>query len=149
MKLIISAIGKLKNGPEKDLVDDYAKRLTRWKLELFEHEVKQPNPKDLEGTKLIAPIPMNSLIIALDEDGKQFTSREFASMLQHYEEQSVGAISFLIGGADGHSDMIKNMAAFRLSLGKLTLPHLMARAVLMEQIYRAQQILQGHPYHRD
>lgn len=149
MKLIISAIGKLKSGPEKDLFDDYAKRLTRWKLDVFENEVKQPNPKDLEGTKLIAPIPMNSLIIALDEDGKQFSSREFAGMLAQYEEQSVGAISFLIGGADGHSDMIKNMSAFRLSLGKLTLPHLLARAVLMEQIYRAQQILQGHPYHRD
>jgi 23S rRNA (pseudouridine1915-N3)-methyltransferase len=89
------------------------------------------------------------ILIALDERGKTLGSRDFAGRLKGWEDQGAAEIVFLLGGADGLAPEIRDRASFVLSLGQMTWPHLLARAMLVEQIYRAQQILAGHPYHRD
>ena len=85
----------------------------------------------------------------LDENGKTPSSREFASLIGKWIDEGVPAISFLIGGANGHAEKLKQKADYKLSFGRMTLPHILARVVLAEQIYRAKTILDGHPYHRD
>ncbi|MCK5659603.1 MAG: 23S rRNA (pseudouridine(1915)-N(3))-methyltransferase RlmH, partial [Alphaproteobacteria bacterium] len=95
--------------------------------------------------KLIKP----SFIIALDERGKTLTSPDFSKKISLWQNQAPGnEITFLIGGADGFDNKIRKKADFLMSFGKQTWPHLLVRVMLLEQIYRAQQILAGHPYHR-
>jgi 23S rRNA (pseudouridine1915-N3)-methyltransferase len=86
--------------------------------------------------------------VALDRRGKVLDSEGFARRLQRWRDDSVNDVAFLIGGADGHGDALLKKAALILSFGAMTWPHLLARAMLAEQIYRAQQLLAGHPYHR-
>jgi 23S rRNA (pseudouridine1915-N3)-methyltransferase len=88
-------------------------------------------------------------VVVLDERGKQLGSRDFAVRLQRFEDDGTGEIAFLIGGADGHGQAVLDRADLKLSLGTMTWPHMMVRAMLAEQLYRAQAILAGHPYHRD
>ena len=87
--------------------------------------------------------------MALDERGRQLGSRDFAQKLGAWRDQGVAEIAFVIGGADGLAESLRRRADLTLSLGQMTWPHMLARAMLVEQIYRAQQILAGHPYHRD
>lgn len=158
MKLRILAVGRAKSGPEADLIAEYRKRL-RWPLTLEEVEEKRPlggaELKAREGALLRAALDRaakpagNPVLVALDERGKMLASRDFAARLKAWEEQGTSEIVFLLGGADGLAPEIRSQAAFVLSLGQMTWPHLLARAMLVEQIYRAQQILAGHPYHRD
>jgi 23S rRNA (pseudouridine1915-N3)-methyltransferase len=146
MKLHIRAIGKLKKGPEKDLTDLYRHRL-RCPVETIEY-LPQLN-KNEEGTLLLSHLPAGSYIVALDEQGTQLTSLEFARAWQTWQEKAPSALAFIIGGADGLSDDVKKKAHYLWSFGTLTWPHLLVRGLLMEQLYRAQQILVGHPYHRE
>ena len=88
-------------------------------------------------------------LISLDEGGKQFGSVELTNYISELENRSISQVSFLIGGAEGHSDALKRNAAASLSLSNLTLPHDLARLVLLEQLYRAETIRAGHPYHRE
>lgn len=153
MQIIISAIGKLKkNTPEDILIQDYTKK-TKWNVVIKEYEEKKSLPtsqlKEAESNLLINSIPNNAKIIALDETGKTPSSREFASLIDKWQTEGASTIAFLIGGANGHSDTLKNKADYKLSFGRMTLPHMLARVVLTEQIYRAQTILDGHPYHKD
>jgi 23S rRNA (pseudouridine1915-N3)-methyltransferase len=158
MKLRILAVGRAKSGPEAELIAEYRKRL-RWPLTLEEVEEKRPlggtELKAREGALLRAALDRaaktasNPVLVALDERGKTLASRDFAARLKAWEEQGTSEIVFLLGGADGLAPEIRSQAAFVLSLGQMTWPHLLARAMLVEQIYRAQQILAGHPYHRD
>lgn len=153
MQIVISAIGKLKKKtPEDELIQDYLKK-TKWSISIKEYEEKRSllgeQLKEAESELLLNSVPVGSKIVALDENGKTPSSREFASLIGKWIDEGVPAISFLIGGANGHAEKLKQKADYKLSFGRMTLPHMLARVVLAEQIYRAKTILDGHPYHRD
>lgn len=141
----IIAVGKLKNDPLLDVFDDYRKRL-QWKLSLTELEGK--NQAD-ELSKIEEKLDSRAALIILDERGQNLGSRDLAAKIDDFQNKGVSSLQFVIGGADGLSDDIRKKSALMLSFGKLTWPHKLARVMLIEQIYRAQQILAGHPYHRD
>jgi len=135
----------------KELADEYAKRIT-WPLAFREVEERRPLPtaalREREGALLVDSVPEGALVVALDRTGTALSSEEFAARLQRWRDQGTGELAFLIGGADGLDGKVVSRAEFRLSLGAMTWPHFLARIMLLEQIYRAQQILAGHPYHR-
>lgn len=151
MRLLIAAIGRQKRGPLKDLEQHYAERLL-WPLTLREVEEKRPLPaaelKEREAALLLAAVPAGATIVALDERGAALSSPDFATRIAQWRDRGVADLAFLIGGADGHGDAVRKRADLLLSLGAMTWPHLLVRGMLLEQLYRAQQILAGHPYHR-
>jgi len=152
MKITILSIGKFRNqDPVQELFLEYKKRLN-WKIELKELELKGnlqgETLKIKEGELLLSKVPNGSKIIALDEKGKMFSSPEFADVIRNYGNQGNSDLSFIIGGADGLSVELKQKADLILSFSKMTFPHLMIRSFLIEQIYRANTIISGHPYHR-
>ena len=150
MRIHIIAVGKWRECPERALWQEYTKRLN-WECSLKEVEVKQSLPPEKlklkEAELLLAAVPEGATKIALDEHGKQLTSPQFAEMIQTLQQNSRD-IAFLIGGAAGHGEPVLKSADRRLSLGTMTWPHMLVRAMLSEQIYRAHAILAGHPYHR-
>lgn len=156
MKIRIIALGRAKAGPEKSLVETYVKRLT-WPAEIVELEAKKglTGPElmaaeaDLIGKALNAKNKGKRVIIALDERGQNFGSRDFAKRISALGNQGYGEIDFVIGGADGLAPEIRDRAGLLLSFGAMTWPHMLVRVLLMEQVYRAQTIIAGHPYHRD
>ena len=153
MKITILSIGKFRNqDPSRELFLEYQKRLN-WKVELKELELKGNIQgealKIKEGELLLSKVPSNSKIIALDEKGKMFSSPEFATVIKNYGNQGSSDLTFIIGGADGLSSELKQKADLILSFSKMTFPHLMIRSFLIEQIYRANTIINGHPYHRN
>jgi 23S rRNA (pseudouridine1915-N3)-methyltransferase len=145
LRLELIAAEKLKTGPLLAVWDDYLKRLT-WPLTL--HEIQAPDARQLE-IKMSEKIREGAFVIALDERGKSLSSRDFAAKLEQLETNGPEYVQFIIGAADGIPAPIKARANFLLSFGVQTWPHMMARVMLIEQIYRARQILDGHPYHRD
>ena len=151
MKFIILAIGRAKAGHEKNLFQYYAKRI-KYPLELVEVEVKRPltskQQKSLELKLLLSKVPDKGVIIALDEKGQQKTSSQFAHQIQEWHNDGVANLVFLIGGADGFDQEVWRYAKLVLSFGLQTWPHMLVRGLLVEQIYRSQCILSGHPYHR-
>lgn len=153
MQIVIAAIGKLKkNAPEYELIQSYLQK-TKWSIILREAEEKKqlsvPQLKEAESDLLRHLLPNDTKKIVLDETGETLSSRELASLLKKWEDQGVPAVSFLIGGAFGHADSLKKEADLKLSFGRMTLPHMLMRVVLAEQIYRARTILDNHPYHKD
>ncbi|MFN7038630.1 MAG: 23S rRNA (pseudouridine(1915)-N(3))-methyltransferase RlmH [Alphaproteobacteria bacterium] len=151
MKITIAAIGKLSNKtPEATLINEYVKRIP-WKIEVKEFEEKSrlspENLKVKEGEMLLSSCE-NHHIILLDERGTQLTSHKFADLLAQYQVNNINRIGFLIGGAFGHGKLVEEKANFKFSLSSLTFPHMLARALLIEQIYRAYTINTGHPYHK-
>lgn len=151
MRLWLAAVGRSRAGPARDLYEEYAGRLS-WPLTLREVEVKKRLPPDelkrQEAELLLAAIPANALVVALDERGKALDSAGFAAKIGAWRDQGASDIAFLIGGADGHGDTVRARADLLLGLGAMTWPHMLVRGMLAEQLYRAQQILAGHPYHR-
>lgn len=151
MRLWLAAVGRARVGPARDLFEEYAGRLS-WPLTLREVEVKKRLPPDemkrQEAELLLAAIPQGSVVVALDERGKALSSEAFAAKMGAWRDQGAADIAFLIGGADGHGDAVRARADLLLALGPMTWPHMLVRGMLTEQIYRAQQILAGHPYHR-
>ena len=151
MKLTLACIGRAGRGPERDLYEHYAGRI-RWPLILRElEEKKKLPPAELvrrEGELLLGAVPDKSELVALDRRGKVLDSEAFARRLERWRDDGMADIAFLIGGADGHGEPLLAKASLVLSFGAMTWPHLLARAMLAEQIYRAQQLLAGHPYHR-
>ncbi|MAH87433.1 MAG: 23S rRNA (pseudouridine(1915)-N(3))-methyltransferase RlmH [Kiloniella sp.] len=141
----ILAVGRLKRGPETELVSRYQTRLKRLKTSLREFPERQS--KSREGVDLLAALPGNSFVIALDEHGDDMASAEFASLLGDRLDQGQ-VLSFIIGGSDGLADEVRQRADRVIRFGRLTWPHQLVRGLLMEQIYRAETILLGHPYHR-
>ena len=103
---------------------------------------------DREGELLLKAVPPQSLMVALDRRGRELDSEGFAHRLTRWRDDSVADVAFLIGGADGHGEALLKKCGLVLSFGPMTWPHLLARAMLAEQIYRAQQLVAGHPYHR-
>lgn len=151
MRILIGAIGRGKKGPELDLYQHYLKRLP-WQVTLKEHEPKSTLPLAqriaAEGEWLLSATKGVDRIIALDERGAELTSEGLAKQLQSWEDQSLHHIAFLIGGADGMAPTVREKAHLTLSLGRMTWPHMLVRALLAEQLYRAYTILTNHPYHR-
>ena len=151
MKLTVACIGRAGRGPERDLYEHYAGRI-RWPLSLRELEEKKklPPPELVrrEGELLLSAVPDRAVLIALDRRGRVVDSEAFAQRLGRWRDDGITDLAFLIGGADGHGEPLLQKASLVLSFGAMTWPHLLARAMLAEQIYRAQQLLAGHPYHR-
>lgn len=146
MKALILAIGKCKkNSPEAAIIAEYIKR-SSWEIIVRE---KDNATQDEEATFLQANIPHNAKVIVLDERGENMKSTELAAKIASWQLNGTSEICFLIGGADGHLQSTRDKADLILSFGKLTLPHMLMRAVLAEQIYRIQTIIAGHPYHRE
>ena len=155
MKLTLVAVGRAKSGPASDLYAFYSDRLSKSQLGalvLREVEERKPLPaetlREREADLLLKALPDAALVVALDERGRQFGSADFASYLLAQRDQGIAELAFVIGGADGLSARVRQRAALVLSLGPMTWPHLLVRGLLAEQLYRAQSILAGHPYHR-
>lgn len=148
---MIAAVGKAKAGPERALYESYLGRLP-WRVDLKEIEIKKDLAVDVrrarEGEALLAAIPEGARIIALDERGRTESSEAFATRLGRWRDDGARTVGFIIGGADGLDESVRKKAQFVLSFGALTWPHMLVRAMLAEQVYRAQSILAGHPYHR-
>lgn len=150
----IIAVGRQRAGPARDLFEAYRQR-SRWPIRLIEVEERRPLPaaqrKDREGALLLGALPKSPglRVIALDERGAALTSRAFAARLGGWAAAGMRETAFLIGGADGLAEAPLARAELVLSLGPMTWPHRLVPALLAEQLYRAQLILAGHPYHRD
>jgi 23S rRNA (pseudouridine1915-N3)-methyltransferase len=158
MRLLIAAVGKLKQGPERELIRHYlgraeaaGRKLHLSPLALIElPESKAATAKArkaAEGEALLAKIPSSHRLIALHAGGEALSSERFAGQLAKLRDGGAEGVAFVIGGADGLSPELLAKAK-AISLGAMTLPHGLARIVLAEQIYRAATILAGHPYHR-
>lgn len=139
MLLHIIARGKIGRSPEAELVERYLKRIG-WPTKLTELP-------DRGGT--LPPAPPNSVTVALDERGKALTSTAFARLLEGWRDGGKREVRFLIGAADGHDEDARGGADLLLSFGLATWPHLLVRAMLAEQLFRATAILANHPYHRE
>jgi len=137
--LHIVARGKIGRSPEAELVERYLKRIT-WPTKVTEL------PET--GGKL-SDLPANSVTIALDERGNALSSTELARKLEGWRDEGKREARFLIGAADGHNDETRSSADLLLSFGEATWPHLLVRAMLAEQLFRATSILANHPYHRE
>jgi 23S rRNA (pseudouridine1915-N3)-methyltransferase len=159
MRLLIAAVGKLKQGPERDLFAHYLGRAEAagrklhlsplGLVELAESKAATAGARmQAEAEALLGKIPASHKRICLDPGGKAMSSEAFARLLATYRDAGVEGVAFLIGGADGLGKDALDKAAQTISLGPMTLPHGLARIVLAEQLYRAATILQGHPYHR-
>ena len=145
----VIAIGRLRDGPEAELFNRYAERL-RPRLDLTELPEGRGAPAEVkrrEGEALLAALPQAAFVIALDLGGAEPDSVALAKSLDRWLEQG-RPVCFLIGGAEGLDAPVIARADHVLSLGRMTWPHFLARAMLAEQIYRARSIAQGHPYHR-
>lgn len=159
MRISLLAVGKLKDAEERAISDRYVKRFNGagrsiglGPIDIRElNESRQPSAderKQDEAARLMKDLTADSFIVALDPAGKSITSEAFARMLGEKRDGAVKTCAFLIGGPDGHGAQVLKSSGLTLSLGSLTLPHGLARVVLLEQLYRAATILSGHPYHR-
>lgn len=152
MKLVeLIVVGKLSKGPLFELAQDYLKRL-KWNTKIYEIESKHKDPKraqDDEAMQIVSKMAQDAFVVVMDERGNGLKSLDFAKTLQNLQNSGENHIQFVIGGSDGLTEEIRDQANLLLSFGQQTWPHMLARVMLLEQIYRAQQILVGHPYHRE
>jgi 23S rRNA (pseudouridine1915-N3)-methyltransferase len=159
MKIVVVAIGRLKQGPERELAeryrerfDDIGRKLGFRGLEI--HEIPESRARDAarriaeEAAAISALLPEKPVLVALDEHGKSIDSSTFARDLGRWRDEGNANAAFTIGGADGLSPELQRKADLRIAFGSATWPHQMVRVMLLEQIYRAATILAGHPYHR-
>jgi 23S rRNA (pseudouridine1915-N3)-methyltransferase len=156
MRLTICAVGRLRAGPERLLVDDYVARLTRTgralglgPLSEVEVEDRKGTGMGAEGLLIARAIPEGAAVVALDERGQMLGSPELAGRLAAWRDGGRQDAAFLIGGADGLAPELRERADLVLSLGPMVWPHKLVRVMLAEQLYRAATILAGSPYHRD
>ena len=159
MRLLVAAVGRLKQGPERDLFGHYVTRaetagrkLRLTPLTVVEvPESRGPTPAArmaAEGMVMLGKVPVSHKLIGLDREGEQLSSAEFAKLIGEFRDHGAIGLAFLVGGAEGLAPEALDRVDRRLSLGPMTLPHGLARIVLAEQIYRGMTILAGHPYHR-
>src|SRR5450631_2214794 len=159
MRLVVIAIGRLKQGPERELTeryrerfDDIGRKLGFRGLEV--HEIPESRARDPatrineEAAGISAAIPAKSVLVALDERGENIDSATFARQLGRWRDEAAANTIFAIGGADGLSPELRRKAKLVMAFGSATWPHQMVRLMLLEQLYRAATILAGHPYHR-
>ncbi|MCC6007903.1 MAG: 23S rRNA (pseudouridine(1915)-N(3))-methyltransferase RlmH [Rhodobacteraceae bacterium] len=155
MRLQISAVGRLRSGPEADLVETYARRLDKvgrgvglGPLSLIEVEDRKGGGPAEEARLLERSLPEGAFVVALDERGRKLGSEELAEELARRRDTGTTCTAFLLGGADGLSTALRLRADTELSFGSMVWPHALARVMLAEQLYRAATILAGLPYHR-
>jgi 23S rRNA (pseudouridine1915-N3)-methyltransferase len=159
MRLAVAAVGRLKSGPEAELVADYAARVRAIGRAIGVPEFKiieVEAPKGLDGharkkresALLLAAAPASAKHAILDERGSQLSSEAFAKLIGDWRDRGAPEAVFMIGGADGLDESARESAEAIIAFGKATWPHMLVRAMLCEQIYRAMTILSRHPYHR-
>ncbi|THD76619.1 23S rRNA (pseudouridine(1915)-N(3))-methyltransferase RlmH [Thalassobius vesicularis] len=155
MRIHICCVGRLRSGPERALIDDYLTRFDRTgralglgPAQIHEVEDKKGGGMSAEAALLERALPKGAVICAMDERGTVMTSPEFADKLATWRDAGRSDLAFVIGGADGIDPALRAQADFSLSFGKMVWPHMLARAMLTEQLYRAASILAGSPYHR-
>ena len=151
MRLTIVCVGRARGGPEIALFERYVGRLP-WSIAMLEVEERRKLPPtqriEREAKLLLGAVPDGALVVALDEAGRSLTSAAFAKQIDRWREDRVRDVAFLIGGADGLGEIVHQRAALVMALSAMTLPHLLVRPILAEQLYRAYTILTGHPYHK-
>jgi 23S rRNA (pseudouridine1915-N3)-methyltransferase len=159
MRLVVISIGRLKQGPERELAERYRERFDDIGRKLgFRglsiQEIPESRARDSatrigeEAAAILAAVPAKSALVALDERGDNIDSSAFARHLGRWRDEQISDTIFAIGGADGLSPDLRRKAKLSIAFGSATWPHQMVRVMLLEQIYRAATILAGHPYHR-
>ncbi len=159
MRVSLIAVGRLKDRAERGLADRYIERFDRLgrgiglgpveEIELGESRKDSTADRRAdEADAILARVPDGARVLVLDSGGKQLSSDDFAALIGQWRDAGVPRTCFLIGGSDGHGEAVPAAADLTLALGRMTLPHGLARVVLAEQLYRAATILAGHPYHR-
>lgn len=158
MRLALIAIGRLKDGPERELCERYRERAATLGrgfgltgpdiVEIAESRGRRPDERKREESAAIAAKLGPGLVIALDERGRSQSSDAFAAGLAAARDAGTASVNLVIGGADGLAEDIRAMAGQTLAFGGLTIPHQLVRVLVLEQLYRAMTIMAGHPYHR-
>jgi len=155
MRVHLCAVGRLRTGAERALIDDYVTRFDRTGRALglgplTEHEVedKRGGGMAAEAEVLLRAVPAGAVLAVLDERGRGLSSPDFAAQLARWRDGGRQDVAFVIGGADGIDRALRARAEFSLSFGAMVWPHLLVRVMLVEQLYRAATILSGGPYHR-
>jgi len=155
MRVHLCAVGRLRAGPERALVDDYLKRFDRTGRALglgpvseVEVEDRKGGGMEAEAALLARVVPQGAVLAVLDERGEVLSSPEFADRLARFRDAGRQDLAFVIGGADGIAPDLRGRADMALSFGRMVWPHMLVRVMLAEQLYRAASILAGAPYHR-
>lgn len=159
MRLVVAAVGRLKDAPERDLSERYCKRAEQLgrrigfrAMELV--EIRESRAADVgrrmieESIAIAQVIPAQAATVLLDEHGENLDSAAIAALMRRWRDDGKPAAVFVIGGDDGLAPSLRDRAVLRLAFGAATWPHALVRVMLLEQIYRALTILSGHPYHR-
>ncbi|HEY5063584.1 MAG TPA: 23S rRNA (pseudouridine(1915)-N(3))-methyltransferase RlmH [Xanthobacteraceae bacterium] len=159
MRLVVIAVGRLKQGPERELAEAYRKRaqatgraLGVRDIEIV--EIRESRAQDVERRRveeaiaIAGVIPERAIIVILDEHGDNFDSAALSGLLRAWRTEAPPAVCFVVGGADGLAQSLQQRAKLRLAFGSATWPHQLVRVMLLEQLYRAASIVAGHPYHR-
>lgn len=151
MKLTIAAVGKGRKSPEQQLAQSYGERLP-WRLAWREVAVADGDTaeqrRQREAAGLTKAVPSGATRVALDGQGLDLASADFARRLGAWRDDGVGEIAFVIGGPDGLERDLVQRCDLALAFGRATWPHMLVRVLLAEQLYRASAILSGHPYHK-
>ena len=155
MKIHLCVVGRLRNGPEKELIDDYLHRFEKigrahglGPVLVNEVEDKKNGGMLNEAILLQRVIPKGAKVIILDERGEVISSPNFAKKISSYVNNSISDLAIIIGGADGIDPKLREQADYKVSFGKMVWPHALVRVMISEQLYRAASILAGSPYHR-
>jgi 23S rRNA (pseudouridine1915-N3)-methyltransferase len=159
MRILVIAVGRLKQGPERELAEAYRKRAeavgrTLGLREIEILEIRESRAQDVERRRteesiaIANVIPERAMVVVLDERGDNLDSAALAGLLREWRAEDRSAVCFVIGAADGLADSLRQRASRKLAFGTATWPHQLARVMLLEQLYRAGTILAGHPYHR-
>ncbi len=155
MRVSLCVVGRLRSGPERELLDDYLTRFDRTgralglgPVQVLEVEDKKGGGMEAEAELLRRTIPEGAVLVTLDERGKMLTSPQFADRMADWRDAGQRDMALVIGGADGISPALRAEADFSISFGKMVWPHLLVRVMAAEQLYRAASILAGSPYHR-
>jgi 23S rRNA (pseudouridine1915-N3)-methyltransferase len=151
LRVTVAAVGRDRASPTRDLFEDYCRR-SSWSIRLVEIAAHSRLPLERrladEAARLLGAVPDQAVAVALDEHGRQLDSLAFARRLGRWRDRGETELAFLIGGPDGLAPSILERAAAVIALGPMTWPHRLVRVMLAEQLYRAETILAGHPYHR-
>ena len=150
MQLFIIAVGKARGSAEHRLAEEWLRRLPDGgSIREVESKIRVgAKRKDDEGRRLLKAMPDGAAIAILDPRGKDHSSEDLAALIGAWRDSGYGSAAFAIGGADGHATHVRQKADCTISFGRATWPHMLCRAMLAEQLYRASMILVGHPYHR-
>jgi len=155
MRLHLCVVGRLRAGPERALIEDYLGRFEKTgrplglgPVSIHEVEDKKGGGPEGEAALLARALPDGAFVVAMDERGRTLSSPDFAAMVARVRDGGRQDMAFLIGGADGLAPLLRDRADLILSFGQMVWPHMLARVMLSEQLYRAASILAGAPYHR-